>query len=113
MFDKINLQKSAEIFFSQNPVDTSKSEWTSVFQKRFRPKIKVGKSICLNIKAVKKVSKRSEIFATRFQPDITESDIKSFVTSEFSDAIEKLKTKYSIYFSFKISNWHIFKRCIK
>ena len=54
MFDKINLQKSAEIFFSQNPVDTSKSEWTSVSQKRFRPKIKVGKSVCLNIKAVRK-----------------------------------------------------------
>ena len=30
MSDKINLQKSAKNFFSQNPVDTSKSEWTSV-----------------------------------------------------------------------------------
>ena len=46
MSDKINLQKSAEVFSSQNPVDTNKSEWISVSQKRFRPKIKVGKNIC-------------------------------------------------------------------
>ena len=53
------------------------------------------------------MSKPTEIFATRFQTDITESDIKSYITSEFSDAesisIEKLKTKYSTYFSFKTS----------
>ena len=107
MSDKINLQKNSEIFSSQNPVDTSKSEWSSVSQKRFRSKIKVGKNICSNIKAVTKVNKPTEIFATRFQPDITESDIKSYVTNEFSDAesisIEKLKTKYNTYSSFKIS----------
>ena len=45
MSDNINLQKNSEIFFSQNLVDTSKSEWTSVSQKRFRSKIKVGKNI--------------------------------------------------------------------
>ena len=50
--------------------------------KRFRSKIKVGKNICSNIKAVKKVNKPTEIFATRFQPDITESDIKSYITNE-------------------------------
>ena len=107
MSDKINLQKNAEIFSSQNAVDTSKSEWTSVSQKCFRSKIKVGKNICSNIKAVKKVNKPTEILATRFQPDITESDIKSYITDEFSDAesisIEKLRTKYSTYSSFKIS----------
>ena len=106
MSDKINLQKSAEIFSSQNTVDTSKSKWISVSQKRFRPKIKIGKNICSNIKAVKKVSKPTEIFATRFQPDITESDIKSYIISEFCDvesiSIKKLKAKYSTYSSFKI-----------
>ena len=68
---------------------------------------KKRKNICSNIKAVKKVNKPTEIFATRFQPDITESDIKSYITNEFSDAesisIEKLKTKYNTYSSFKIS----------
>ena len=38
MSDKINLQKNSEIFSSQNPVDTSKSEWTSVSQNVLDPK---------------------------------------------------------------------------
>ena len=53
MSDKINLQKSTEIFSSQNSVDTSKSEWTSVSQKRFRPKVQIGKNLCSNTKAIK------------------------------------------------------------
>ena len=40
----------------------------------------------VRVKSYYKVRVKSEIFATRFQPDITESDIKSYVTNDFSDA---------------------------
>ena len=56
---------------------------------------------------LKVVEKPVNIFVLRFHPDVLESEIKQFAQTRFKSAstviVEKLKTKFDSYSSFKIS----------
>ena len=56
---------------------------------------------------LKVVEKPVNIFVSRFHPDVLESEIKQFDQTRFKSAttviVEKLKTKFDSYSSFKIS----------
>ena len=56
---------------------------------------------------LKVIEKLVNIFVSRFHPDVLESEIKQFAQTRFKSAttviVEKLKTKFDSYLSFKIS----------
>ena len=56
---------------------------------------------------LKLVEKPVNIFVSRFHPDVLESEIKQFAQTRFKSVttviVEKLKTKFDSYSSFKIS----------
>ena len=56
---------------------------------------------------LKVVEKPVNIFVSRFHPEVLESDIKQFAQTQIKSAttviVEKLKTKFDSYSSFKIS----------
>lgn len=99
-------EKNIIVTNSRNSVETEKSEWNVVsnrkLKRKARPPLIIGKST--EISTVEGVEKLKAFHVSRLKPETTSADLYSFLSKNFTDVkCESLKSRYpESYASFKV-----------